>query len=73
MLLWPKESDSRNGSVRTVKRFLWFPKTLKHYWHEDREETRWLEFVWIRQWYYMGWNDECFTREPLDDSHEQDH
>jgi len=46
---------------RWIKRFLWFPKTIK-------DERRWLEWAWIRQMYYPKpfanpWGDNAWATE----------
>jgi hypothetical protein len=51
-----KDLKSLDGKVRYVKRFLFFPRTIKHYnFHpggKESTETRWLELVTIEQKYY---------------------
>ena len=58
-------------SRRIVKKFLFFPKTLKVYYNQqkshlqDQSETRWFEVAEIVQEFYHigGWQDTCWTKQ----------
>jgi hypothetical protein len=60
-----KKMLSRPGTIRIVRKFLWFPKTLGY-------ERRWLEYANIVQRLEkafdgvsatLTWDDQCFTEE----------
>lgn len=44
---WMQPKPPKHGNIRFIKRFLWLPLTIQR-------ETRWLEFVKIRQRYNDG-------------------
>ncbi len=50
------EYHAKGGDVRTVRKFLWFPKTLTLY-GTLHTQTRWLEFASIQQSYSAYWSD----------------
>ena len=67
---WKATKEPEFGECRRVRRFIFFPKTLR-LGGSEVEETRWLEFAWIKQSYQryhshenewvVGWNDVCWV------------
>lgn len=45
--------SSRNGDMRVIKKYAWFPIRIKSRW-EHTTEWRWLELVKIRQEYHTN-------------------
>jgi len=46
---WNITQTTIQGAERTIKRFCWWPTQITGRW-----TVVWLEYVWVRQWYYEG-------------------
>jgi hypothetical protein len=47
---WFHENKARNGELRVITVFTWWPKTLRNV--AGQYETRWLEFAKIKQFFH---------------------
>ena len=68
---WKHKLPPRQGTTRSVKRFLFVPLTLQN-------ETRWLEMALIDQFFQQAWVDDrgkktgnCWKNRSWDDANDQ--
>ncbi len=56
MFFLKKKRLYRNGDLRVVKRFAWYPRICREHWDNRVDSTvRWLQTVYIRQEYIVVW------------------